>query len=214
MTGDATVNPSAIVVGGERGDVEAVTWPVASLLSLWDALWLELGDMAVVTDGHPWSALAATVARWHGALPVLFITQAGTAPAGAELLRVDDPNDAVQSLAARLKVRPGVAAAELSGRADIVDLILEAVPSQARVALAGNAGELLTIDYYVNVHRKGLHLVSRTLTPAAERSGAPDAPVTAAHLARARALLSNADRLAQAADALSAGGAADPRNHA
>jgi hypothetical protein len=190
-----TPEVSAPAAGGPI-DAATLTWPVACLLALWDSLDLELGEAAVVTEGHPWSGLAAVVAGWYGATPVLYVTAGTAAPAGTTPIRVEDPSETVRGLASRLQGRPGVAVAELSGRAAIVDIVLESIPSETGIAMAGEGRERLTIDFYVNVHRKGLHMVSTLLDP-----GAPDVPgrgVTSAHVVRAQRLLAQPARLAQA----------------
>jgi hypothetical protein len=163
----------------------------AELLSVWDALALEIGDTAVVTDGHPWSRLCALVASWYGALPVLFLTTGSDGPEGIVTVRVDDPAAAIKHLSATLAPTTGVAAVDLGGRADHIDLLLESLPRFSRLMLAGPPGESLTIDFYVNVHRRGLRLLSRVLDP---RGGTGHAPASAEHLARAQRLLANPRR--------------------
>ena len=69
------------------------------------------------------------------------------------------------ALRERLGGCSGVAALELSGRADVVDSMLEAIPRFTRLGMFGAKRESLTIDYYVNVHRKGLEMVSGVLDP-------------------------------------------------
>ena len=44
---------------------------------------------------------------------------------------------------------------ELSGRAEVLDILLEMMPRWSRLLLAGPAGQPVTIDFYKNVHRKG-----------------------------------------------------------
>jgi hypothetical protein len=44
---------------------------------------------------------------------------------------------------------------ELSGRAEVLDILLEVMPRWTRLLLAGPAGKPVTIDFYKNVHRKG-----------------------------------------------------------
>lgn len=209
-----TVDPSqdtSRLVPGSVAPVDALLWPTASLLALWDTLSLELGESAVVTDGHRWSRLAAVVASWYGAFPVVFVSEGTTAPNGALLVRVEDPSEAVRGLQSTLQGRPGVAAVDLSGRADFVDLLLESIPSESGLALAGDGREPLTIDFYVNVHRKGLHMVSSLLDPAPPADGIGvtstrgASGVSSAHVSRARVLLSDADRTASARDALAGG---------
>jgi hypothetical protein len=140
--------------------------PLSAVLALWDRLDLEIGDTAVVTDGHRWSQLAALVAVWYGALPVLLLTRTPgeVIPGVTNLVRTGTDEDA-RGLATLLRDRPGVAAAELTGEPGTVDVILEAMPSAARVMLAGEVGDRLTIDFYSNVHLKGLRLLSGRLAP-------------------------------------------------
>ena len=134
---------------------------VAASLAVWDRLGLSIGETVVVTAGHRWSRVAALVATWSGAVPViLHSNDTLPPPPGVTRLTVDDPADRARILASQLREAPAVVAADFSGRADSVDLLLEALPPMSRLMLAGTAGEPLTIDYYINVHRKGLHLLS------------------------------------------------------
>jgi hypothetical protein len=97
---------------------------------------------------------------------------------------------------ARLVACPAVAVAELSGRSELVDLVLEAVPPSSRLLFAGVAREAVTLDYYSNLHRKGLRLVSGVLDTA---------PIDDLHLERARRLLARTERYAAASAALADG---------
>jgi hypothetical protein len=136
---------------------------VSAVLSVWDRLQLEVGEVAVVTDGHPWSRLAALAATWYGALPVVFLTDSVADIPGVTRLSFAGQETNARELAALLGSRPAVAAAELGGTAGMVDLLLETLPRSSRLMLAGHAGERLTIDYYLNVHIKGVRLVSTVL---------------------------------------------------
>jgi hypothetical protein len=146
-------------------DVSSLELPLSAVLAMWDRLDLEIGDTAVVTDGHRWSRLAALVAVWYGALPVLLLTRTpvDVIPGVTNVTRTGTDED-TRGLATVLRDRPGVAAAELTGEPGTVDVILEAMPSAARVLLAGEAGDRLTIDFYSNVHLKGVRLLSDCLT--------------------------------------------------
>jgi hypothetical protein len=169
-------------------DSASMTSAVSAVLWLWDSVGLEVGEVAVVTDGHPWSGLASLAATWYGALPVLYVsnTQAGVPP-GVTLLRSMGSETEARDLVATVRRRPRVAAAELSGTAAMVDLLLEALPPQSRLMLAGRARERLTVDYYLNVHIKGIRVVSGILESdlASTRDPRRDA--------RARRLLSRPD---------------------
>jgi hypothetical protein len=130
---------------------------VAEALRAWDLLQLELGAAAVVTAGLPWAPVFELTASWYGGFPVLVGTRD----------RKPEPFDseAVARLSRTLGEHPAVCAVELTGRSEIVDAVLETVPSSARVLFAGPRCDRFTIDYYVNVHRKGLHLSSTVLSP-------------------------------------------------
>jgi hypothetical protein len=182
-------------------DATALIPPVASALAAWDALDLEIGELAIVTGGDAGSRIAALVATWYGALPVVLVgaPDAPAPPAGVEPLVFADPDAAMADLAARIGKHPGVAAVDLSGRLEYVDLLLATIPMFARVMLAGPPRERLTIDFYSNVHRKGLILRSTTFQP---DSGDRD-DVASRRVARAASLLSDPSRLASAAAALS-----------
>ena len=160
--------------------------PVATALRAWDLALPELGTAAVITPG-PWAPLFSVVACWYGATPMLV---GGASAPGEDV-------DAVASLTKKLTAYPAVSAAELTGRADMVDLLLESIPKYSRVLFAGPRGDRFTIDYYVNVHRKGLHLASSVLS-------ALDAftePAGRDLVVRAARLLANPSRAARCHDA-------------
>ena len=129
---------------------------VVEALRVWDSLQLEIGAAAIVTQARPWAALFEVVATWYGAFPIRVGPGGIDGPSGGE-------GDAVAVLAKTLARYPLVCAVELTGRADVVDVVLEAIPASSRVCFAGPRQDRFTIDYYVNVHRKGLLLGSTHL---------------------------------------------------
>ena len=162
---------------------------VARALWAWDTLDLELGEMVVVTGGAPESRLVALVATWYGPAQVLLVTgDASAVPPGVSAHAVLAGAEETGALSARLSERPGVAAVELSGRTDTIDALLESIPRFSRLLLAGAAREPVTIDYYNNVHRKGVRLVSAVLDHEPGFSG------HAARVERARRLLARPSR--------------------
>jgi hypothetical protein len=167
----------------------AVLIPIlAEALRVWDGLDTEIGAAAVVTHAAPWSDLLTEVGTWYGARPskVAIGTPAGGEPA----VDISDP-DAVARFRQRLEAYPLVCAVELTGRAAAAEFYFESMPQQARVLLAGPPYEHLTIDYYVNVHRKGLRLRSTVLTPRRSFSGDDSLE----RVRRATRLLSHAGRV-------------------
>jgi hypothetical protein len=169
---------------------------VARALAFWDALGLEIGETAIVTSAGWTGHVVATVASWYGAAP-LVVGMPGLAagPPGSDRLIAEDAEAAVKDLQGRLQGRAGVAGVELTGRAALVDLLLQTVPTFARLMFAGDARERLTVDFYVNVHRKGLLLHSDLFDPAAAVA-APWTGGTGARFARAARLLARPDRAA------------------
>lgn len=176
------------------GEVARLLPLVATALSAWESLGLELGEVALVTGDGPAARLMAVVATWFGACPVLRLgaTDALRLP-GVET--VPAAEIAPAALGARLKRRPGVVVAELSGRPEVVDLVLEAIPMFTRLLFAGPPGERLTVDFYVNVHRKGVLLRSSTLAPASSIAAAWSGE-TGQRFARAARVLAVPSRLA------------------
>jgi threonine dehydrogenase-like Zn-dependent dehydrogenase len=128
-------------------DRGAETALLAVALEAWDELGLELGEAALIAGDGPTARIFATAAGYRGACPVVQVGADGKGLPGAE----------------ELAGMAGVAAVDLSGRADTVDALLEALPEGARLMLAGDDSEPQTIDYYGNIHRKGVHLLCRRL---------------------------------------------------
>ena len=173
-------------------DINSLVPPVATALAAWRILGLEVGEGVVVTSGHPLSGLFAVTASWHGAVPVIL---AGTADA-VDIHEITplDISDAVSDLKAlqQLLDSPGIVVAELTGKAETVDFLMEAIPPSTRLLFVGEGREQLTMDFYVNVHRKGIALYSNTVDGLADE----------ASTLRARQLLENADRMNQCLKAL------------
>ena len=137
--------------------------PLALALWVWERARLELGEAAAVAAGHPLSPLLAWIAVLRGGFPVL---QLG-GRAGAEHVEVIDPAgpDAADRLAGTLAARPGAALVDPSGRPEVADLLLEAMPRWGRLVLAGRAGAPMTFDVYRDVHLKGATVVALRLDP-------------------------------------------------
>jgi hypothetical protein len=194
------------MTSGLAPDVEALVPMVATALGLWDSLRLEIGEAAVLSGDHRYAGLIALTAIWHGAVPVLQLcTNAAAVPAGVEPISCGDPRDAIRVLSRRLARCPGVAAVDLTGRAESVDVLLASLPRFARLLLTGSAAEPLTIDFYANVHRKGLELRSGLLQPLS--SEAPMHQPSGQWSARASRLLLNPKRAADCMAAIGRAGA-------
>ena len=145
--------------------------PLATALALWNTLQLELGEAAVWTGGSPLSGLVGQVAVWRGACPAVELGPPATAGGDDAREQMDfidwtDAESASAKLVDLAADTPGFAAVDLSGRADVIDSLLEAIPRWGRLLLAGPPGANVTIDFYKNVHRKGIIIASTVLEPA------------------------------------------------
>jgi hypothetical protein len=166
-------------------DVASVAWS----LWAWDELRLELGDAAVIAVGKDMPAHLPAIALLHGALPVLQIG-GERAPEGVEIVAATDAGSVLSELRRRLERSVGAAAVDFSGKAEVVDALFEGLPRFARLLLAAH-GDNLTIDFYNNVHRKGVLLRSHVCDPA--RFAAD--PSRAGYLQRARRLVDSRPEL-------------------
>lgn len=140
--------------------------PTAALLAAWRTLNLELGDAAVWTGDSNLSRLAGHLALSGGACPGIQLAgclSTGPRRGDFEVVDWDDPEQAMSALARIVSGRPGFAALELTGRAEVIDILLEIIPRWGRLFLAGPAGQPVTLDFYKNIHRKGVVLSSETL---------------------------------------------------
>lgn len=180
------------VVAGEslpRADAgSAVTRRLAVSLWAWDLLGLELGEIALYTADSSLGGLLAQAALWRGASQVLQIGEStdGKVPPGVEVVPTDNPLAVIRALAPRAARAPGFAAIDTSGRADTLDIFFEVVPTWGRILLGAEKSQPATVDFYNNVHRKGVTLVCRQLGPEVTKS-----PELAPHIERAAAILGN-----------------------
>jgi len=149
--------------------VDLALWlpPLALGLWVWEKLSLELGEVAVCTEGHPFTDLVAQVALWRGACPLIRIghdVRDHSIP-GMEALSLEDPELAVDTLKKRCQNKPGFAAIDLSGLPEMIDIILDALPRWGRVMLGGPTHGPVTLDFYNNVHYKGAVMLSAVFDP-------------------------------------------------
>lgn len=141
--------------------------PLGLALWLWDRLRLELGECAVYTDGDAFAPLVGQVALWRGGCPVVRLaTEADRDPTPEiDVLLAADADATARELRERIKQKPGFAAIDLSGRPEIIDVFFEVMPRWGRLMLAGPSRAALTVDFYNNVHRKGVLLLTGLFEP-------------------------------------------------
>lgn len=139
--------------------------PLAIALWIWDVLGLELGDCAALCGDYPHGRLLAKAALWRGAIPVIHIHpgQGSTPLEHVERLTDLEPQSLHSQLAALASQSSGFAAVDLCGRPDLLDVLFETLPRNSRLMMAANGGRKSTIDFYNNVHRKGVTIHSCVL---------------------------------------------------
>lgn len=140
---------------------------VALALWGWDCLGLELGELAVYTGIGPLADIVGQIAIWSGAQPLVKLspTRHGLKLSSNHMISSDDLVDTAETLKKLAFSSPGFAAVDLTGRPEIVDLLLEIIPKWGRLLLGSNHPGKLTIDYYKNIHRKAALVVTNILTP-------------------------------------------------
>jgi len=168
-----------IAIPSGLGSEQALELPaLAWSLWAWDQLDLELGEFAIYCPGSPFDHLVGAAALLYGALPVIQIGTADYEPAaGVQVISSSDTGVLIGEVRERTKSSVGVAAIDLSGKAEITDVLFEGLPRASRLMLAAYQGAPLNIDFYNNVHRKGVLLRNALCDPLALL----DAPASAKH---------------------------------
>jgi threonine dehydrogenase-like Zn-dependent dehydrogenase len=157
-----------IIVPNTLGvDLALLAPPLAFALWTWEKLHLELGEVAVYTDGNPFSSLIGQVAIWRGGLPVIRVGRddGGELNNKIEILNIEDPDVTVEKLKKRIEGKAGFAAIDLSGNPEIIDILLEVLPRWGRLMVAGQKSQPFLIDFYKNIHRKGASVFSTIFDP-------------------------------------------------
>jgi hypothetical protein len=147
------------------GDVKRL----AHALWVWDAVELELGDLAIITGNSVTAGMIAKVACWRSGGSVIALDRfpgTGSAWHPGETIDASDQAATLQRLGAAIAAAPSTAAAICDGDAAILELVLEALPAWGRVVLATESTQPATVDFYNNVHRKGCRIVTVPATPA------------------------------------------------
>ena len=128
---------------------------------------LEIGEAAVYTPESPFEHFLGEAALLRGALPVIQLGPSSTyrAPSHAQVLDSGESSALLTELKGRLADCVGVAAIDLSGKAEVTDVIFETLPRWGRLLLAAHRPAPINIDFYNNVHRKGIDMRGCSLDP-------------------------------------------------
>ena len=167
--GDVVSLETAIALNADADDDDAfVLAPVLAVaLEIWRDANLELGETVVVSGTGAFVEMLAAAARlWTPTCIRLGSPGHGEFPAFTHRL---DPgsNRERDELAKLLSHAPGTVVLDATGTAEVVDCLLEAIPTWGRFVSLGNGGEPVTIDFYRNVHRKGIGWLGRRVTGSA-----------------------------------------------
>jgi len=177
---------------------------LATMLAVWGELRLELGEIAVVSGTGVLPSIAGVAAATCGALSVVRlgreVAQHGTPPSRALVLS-DESESSLDQLRGIMSDGCGVAAVDLSGQHGVLDLLLESLPRYSRLMLAGHRSQPATIDYYNNIHRKGVLVLTRIPDPA-KHLDAPPGNGVEDYLRRAFILLEDEDTARHCVDAM------------
>lgn len=164
---------------------------LALALWTWEAAGLEPGETAIFTSGtalDPWLAVAAGWISLRDPLRLDLADEPAQPDAGVRCLRITEPQAAVGWLQRELQGAPGVAAAILTPEAIAADVLLEALPMWSRIVIGMTGSRPATVDFYNNVHRKGVQIASVPADPR-EMADSLWRDRAAASLAQARRIL-------------------------
>lgn len=136
---------------------------LALALAISDAAALELGEVAVFTSGAAHESVVATVAQWRTCRDVIRLRlHDGLSVCAPGVREVDgtDPQRAIELIRTEANSAAGYAAIVLSPQPEALDVLLEAMPIWGRLVFGATSSSRATIDFYNNVHRKGVRMVS------------------------------------------------------
>ena len=160
-----------LVVPGYLSPERALLAPrLALALWAWDVARLELGECAVYTSGGPQGNFVAQVAVWRSGRDVLcldFGDGSINAPGFAQVIGAAESGFAIDAVRRASATAAGFAALVLTKRSEALDLLLEAMPVWGRLMIGALQTEPATVDFYNNVHRKGVRIAAVPATPAA-----------------------------------------------
>jgi len=160
----AVAASSALRIPGDLPPKQALAVPrLALALWVWDLVHLELGEVALFTSGSPLERYINQVALWRSGRAVMrldFGDSVGHPPPDVIAVDGSDPQQAIASVHAACSAAPGFAAVVLSEKSAALDVVLEAAPNWGRIVFAAATAESATVDFYTNVHRKGIRMLA------------------------------------------------------
>jgi len=136
---------------------------LALALATCDAADLELGEMVAYTSGAAHESFVARVAQWRtvrDAIRLRLHDDTSVCPPGVRDVDGTDPQRALDLIRAAANSAPGFAAIVLGPQPEALDVLLEAMPMWGRLIIGSASSAPATIDFYNNIHRKGVRVAS------------------------------------------------------
>lgn len=140
----------------------AILPPLCFALTTAERVGFEIGETAVVLGDGICADFLCLALKWSGASPCIRITGRTRDKIPGVQSFPADPGplmDGLPALKATFHRRPGLALFDADGSPETLELLLEHLPPWARVVLAGNAERKMNLDYYNDIHRKGVSLL-------------------------------------------------------
>lgn len=134
--------------------------PLAFALMAADLAGFEIGETAVVFgEGSPADIFCLTL-KWCGALPCIRLGAPGNRIPGIESYPCDavSLSNSIPVLKETFGKRPGLAVFDAGDDPDPLEFLFEHLPPWSRIVLAGNHRRGLNLDYYNDIHKKGVSL--------------------------------------------------------
>lgn len=139
---------------------------LAALLQIAEDAKVELGTAVVISGDCPLSKLFGEMCRWWTPVRIQlskFDDSIDSSGPFSQVFRVSDEN-VQKELADLLQSSAAVSFVDFSGSSDAWDIMFEAAPYWSRLVAAAAVGSPMTIDFYNNIHRKGVTLIGKSIT--------------------------------------------------
>jgi hypothetical protein len=119
---------------------------------------LELGETVLISGDSYTAKIFAKTALFNGALKVIQLGNNSIKSENVNFIPFlkEDPDKSIKEVLDLMENSKGFIAVDLSGDPNIIDIILEIIPVWGRLLFAHAHTKNITVDYYNNLHRKGI----------------------------------------------------------
>lgn len=119
----------------------------------------ELGEVLIVIGDHPFKGIFSLMAKWHGALQVIDFHNTLYNSKDDNHISFEGPS--ISEIVNKFKaIGINTVFLDFSGKPDLIELLFSQIPQWGRCILAGHYSQPITIDYYNDIHRKGVNVFS------------------------------------------------------